>query len=371
MSVFLKVRDRLIENKKRKLLGEDLSIPFVNFPKLSTVIPGVQKGRYIIVTGGPKSAKSQITSNLFITNTLDFLHQKPNTNIKVKIFVFSLEMSKEYQIEQIISNRIFLDTKKIISPENLNSYFNTPLDDDVAIDLHTEAYTKWFEFLEKHVTYIDNIRTPEGIYGYMFEYAKRNGKFFYKGKEVDTSVHNFMWDEYVENDKDLYTIVITDHVGLLESTSNHTDLRLSIEYFSKRVCIPLRDKFQFTIVNVQQQALGAEMQEFNKNGEVIVEKVKPKHTGLGDSKTTARDCDIIYSIFNPSLYEIPTYPVKNGYNITIMRNHYRELSILLNRRGQNGISLDLFFHGAISYFKELPPPEKMTAEVYRKLGLIK
>ncbi len=39
--IFERVKEELEENKKKRLKGEDILIPWVNLPKLSTVLPGL------------------------------------------------------------------------------------------------------------------------------------------------------------------------------------------------------------------------------------------------------------------------------------------------------------------------------------------
>ena len=58
-------------------------------------------------------------------------------------------------------------------------------------------------------------------------------------------------------------------------------------------------------------------------------------------------------LFAPARYKIKSY---NGYDITKFNDNYRELSIILNRKGIGNASIDLYFNGAINYFLELPEP---------------
>ena len=373
MSIFRDVREQAIANKHKREEGKDLVIPWLNFPKLSTVIPGVQRERYVIITSGPKSGKSQLTDTLYVMEPINYLLKNPNTNLDVEIHFFTLEMSKEAKIKQLIANKIYIETGKIISSENLDSlYRNYILEDEIAVELFTESYEKWFDFLESHVTYIDNVRNPTGIYFHMREVARKNGKFFYKGKEViipesaNWSQSQYQYDDYIPNNPDKFIICIVDHVGLL-TPEDKRDLEGTIDLFSNTYAIKLRDKFRQTIITVQQQNLGAEDQVFSQ-GKLVIAKVKPRHSSLGDSKKPSRDCNQIISLFNPSRFSIPEYPEKNGYDVTKWKDHYRELSILLSRNGGGSIDLDLYFNGAVNYFEELPSPEKFKKDpnLYKK-----
>ncbi len=378
MSLFKKVRDQAIANRHKRLDGKDLVIPLNRFPKLSTVIPGIQKGRYYIITSGPKAGKTQLADALFVMEPIDYLLKNPDTNLSVQIEYFSLEMSKEDKIKQLISNKIYTETGKVISSENIDSLYKAYiLDDDVAVDLYTKEYEEWFDFLEKHVTYIDNIRNPTGIYMHMREIARKNGKFYRNGIEViipegaNWSDSKYSYDMYVPNNPDLIIECIVDHAGLLSPEKDLKELEDIIDLFSKTYGLKIRDNFQQTLVLIQQQNLGSEDQAF-VGGKTVIAKIKPRHSSLGDSKKPSRDCDIIFGLFNPSRFGIEEYPAKTkhsiGYDISRWRDNYRELSILLNRRGGGSIELDLFFNGAVNYFEELPDAKlfEKNPELYKK-----
>lgn len=73
--------------------------------------------------------------------------------------------------------------------------------------------------------------------------------------------------------------------------------------------------------------------------------------------------DTIFGLFAPSRHKIPQY---EGYDIRRLLDNHRELSVIMNRRG-NSVITQLYFNGAINYFKELPKPEEMTNEIYEKI----
>ncbi len=54
MSIYKRTVEELKANKQARLSGKDIVIPWKNLPKLSTVLPGIQRGRYIIVTANSK-----------------------------------------------------------------------------------------------------------------------------------------------------------------------------------------------------------------------------------------------------------------------------------------------------------------------------
>lgn len=129
------------------------------------------------------------------------------------------------------------------------------------------------------------------------------------------------------------------------------------EYFVKY----LRNRYNFTCVAIQQQASESEGLEAIKQ-----KKMLPTAATLGDSKYTARDCDLALGLFDPSKFGLSNWL---GYKIqdadgTGLRNYARFIYVIANRNGEmNGIC-PLFFDGAVCDFEELPRPDDVNALSY-------
>ena len=69
-------------------------------------------------------------------------------------------------------------------------------------------------------------------------------------------------------------------------------------------------------------------------------------------------------LFNPFKFGLREY---NGYNIVRLRDHIRFLEMCLNRDGELGGMVALFFDGATCSFFEMPPIENKEEleKVYR------
>lgn len=366
--IYDRVKEELLINKKIREDGRYIAIPWPNMPKLSSVIPGIQRSRYIIVTANSKVGKTQIGDFLFLYEPLDFLSSHPDAKLKIKIFYFSLEISKEDKILQMISNRIFKDYQITISTDNLRSYFNGYILEDKLVEI-ISSYEEYFRWVETVVEFIDQVRNPYGIYKLIRDYAKTHGKFYKNdGTEVImNNGENLMYDYYVPNDPEEQVLIIVDNFNLLQPEKGE-DLWSAMHKFSSDYALKIRDNFKYTLIGIQQQAADQEKQQFTFKGNSIIEKIRPSADGLGDCKLTARDCDLMIGLFAPYRYKIVTYPINGGYDINKLKDNYRELSILLNRRGGGNINLDLYFNGAANYFEELPAPNsKKMIEIYNQL----
>lgn len=367
MSLYERTIKKIRENKAKRLSGEIIALPWHGLPRLSRILPGIEPERIIILSGGPKSGKSQITNYLYLFQPIDYLFDHPDCNLNIKIFYFSLEISQESLMRQAISYRLFTKYGVTISPQKLMSIFQNYILDDY-IDGLIDKERPWLDFLEQHLDIQDNIRNGTGIYMYIKSWYEANGTWIYKDV-IYNGKPETVKDYYIPNDSNLIVEGIIDHISLLaqeKSEGSMLTLHQSIGKFSSEYCLRLRDKYKMCIALVQQQALSSEQQQFTNSGKSIVEKLKPSPDGLASNKEVSRDCNLMLGLFNPYKYDFKTYKVKDdtGYDLTRLQDNHRELLILLNRDGISSAAIDLVFNGACSYFQELPRPEDIQETDY-------
>jgi hypothetical protein len=322
------------------------------FVRFKPYFLGVIKSTYIIITASSGIGKSKFTKWAYIFTPFQFIKEAPDLNISLKVFYFSLEENKDKFIRTLISEQLYQRYGLEISARDLLDMDkdNSKLSEDVLDKIETcEDYID--ELLEV-VEIIDYIRNPFGIFKYVREYARANGTFYFKGQVVDfNSTPNAFYDAYIPNDPEAYVIVITDHISLLTPDKEQGDLRSAMGKFSSDYCLTMRDKFGYTVVNVQQQEAAKEKQEYTIKGQSIESKLEPSLDGLGDNKTTQRDADFVYGLFGPDRYEIKEH---RFYDITMLQDNYRQLSLLKDRDGTPNKRIALWFRGAINEFSELP-----------------
>lgn len=363
-SVFKETLNTIEENKIIREKGGVIAIPW-QLPRLSKVLPGVRKSTYVCITASTKQSKTQLTDFLYMYQPIEWLLEHKNSNIKLKIKYFSLELSKQVKMAQAICYRLFTYYDILINPDNLMSIFDGyVLDDEILSIIKSKEFKEWFDFFEETVEFIDYIKSPTGINMFMDEYAEKNGTWEYK--EIDwknddnTIIKRTIKNKYIPNNPDEIVIPIIDHVGLLHE-KNLTKYQ-AIEILSTKYCLRMRDKLGYSPVIVQQQSAQATTQQFTNSGNTVLDKVRPSREGLADNKATGLDVNLMLGIFSPYLYGIEEY---NDWDLTRLRDNHRELSIILNRNGKSNASIDLYFNGAVNYFKELPknPSEKIYNKV--------
>lgn len=326
-------------------------IPF-GFPRFEEYLPGIMKKHYYIVTANSGVGKSQLTDFMFLYQPFNFwLANKEK--IRLKIYYFSLEMDKESKIVAGMSKRLYEKYKIRIDPKQILSFSKNRLPSYIYESLYKTK--EYFEEFEDVVTLIDDQLTPSQINNFVENHAAKSGKIYYKNVE-----DQIVFDKYIPTNKNEYTIFITDHLAEL-STERGQDLKATIETHSNNNRIN-RNKFGFTFIDVQQQMAAKEDQEFYQ-GLSITTKLEPSLHGLGESKLTQRKANVVLGLFAPNRFELPTY---RGYNIGVLQDNFRSLSILKYRNGVSNVHVGLYFDGATNYFEELPQSTYMTDEKYKE-----
>lgn len=364
--LFNSIFEDIKKNKALREQGKDISIPFP-FNRFSEEIPGIQQGRYIICTANSKVGKTKLTDFLFLYNPFRFI-SKTKTNISIKIFYFSLEMSKEDKVKEALCHFLYTEKGIRISPDKLDSIFKNYIVEDKILKAIEEIKPLMNDFLS-NVTFLDHTRNPFGIYKTMRDYAHKNGYYIDKNSnKLNTEwIEKGFNDEakkifkYIPNNPDEFVIVITDHISLL-TPENNESLHEAMGRFSSTYSLSMRDRWKYIIVNVQQQAAA---QEGVENAQANM--IRPSANGLADNKLCGRDVDMMLGLFSPYRFRRAMW---EGYDITRLKDSYRELSVILNRRG-GSIMTDLYFDGMTNFFKELPVKEKMTNEIYETLEKLK
>lgn len=308
--------------------------------------------------------KTQIADWLFLYNTIRQVVDY-NLNIKLKIFYFTLEMSKEEKMLSAFSNILYVKEGIRLSPKDLKSTKKDGILSEEIINI-IKKYEYYFEKIQEIVEFVDDIRNPTGIYYFIKDYADANGIQHKKKVEfIDNKTGEVSYkdiDDYYEpNNPEEYVIILIDHISLITKESeNGKDLSLheSMVKLSSNYLVRLRNKYNYIPVVIQQQAAAQEsLDNFKAN------KLKPSSDGLGDCKLTYRDANLILGLFSPFKHEIPTYL---NYDIRYFKDKIRFLEIIGGREGGGGTICPLYFDGAVNYFKELPKPDnvKDMKEVY-------
>ena len=362
-----RVIKRLEENRERRLNGDIIAIPWSTLPRLNTILPGIQQGKYFLCGARTKVGKTMLTDFLFMYEPFEWWYNHRNdTDIIPTIKYFSLEMSSELKWISAISYKLFKSYGIVISPQKLQSVFNDYiLGEDIIAIIKTKEFQHWIKLFEERVTFFDSIRNGTGIFKYLQEDSHSKGDWTYKEipwKNPDGSTEiKRVRDKFVYRNPNEYLIDVTDHLGILHPERGET-IYQAIQNFSSNYCIDLRNNYNRIPVNVQQMSADSAEAAYTSGGKIILDKIKPTDRDLSDNKHTALDLNVMISLFYPALYGIPEY---EGWDLSRIGKNHRELMVNLNRDGLSNASVQLMFMGACNHFEELPrtPDEKTYQKI--------
>lgn len=359
----MEAQDSFIEElytKRENILSGNINCIPLEFERLSEYYYGLEEVGYNIYTASQKVGKSKLVDEMCVYHPFFYSLEHPE-QLSVKVLYFSLEMSKKRKLYEFLSHLLYKLDDIRISPKDLQST-RTACPKEILDLLQTEKYQFYINKFKETVEYVTTIKNPTGIYKYCKEFAKNRGHWVTKKGKVKNSlgeiVDGEVNDYFVKDVPHQYWIVVIDNFTNLTLESGNNKLT-NIEKMSK-YCIELRDDYLFNMNVVQHQSQAQEGIENRK-----LNQIEPSSDGLGDCKMTTRDIECLWGLFNPFKYGIKKYPEVDGYDITILKDHVRFLKLLEGRDGGMGVSIGLFFDGATSTWKELPPANSpLMKEVY-------
>ena len=315
-----------------------------------------------LVTSFTKGGKTQLVSHLLFDALLYCYYNEKKTGVSLKVLYFHLEETELKIMLRFQSWLLYRYTngQVRVSPSDLKSSNNDkPLPQEVIDLLETEEIVDIIDYFESHVIF-SNETNPTGIYKFCKEYARSHGKVIMKpakykdefGQLRDTEAFDF----YTPDDPNEYVLPVIDTVNLLQLERGFNK-KQTIDKMSE-YNIELRDRYNQSPIVIQQQNTDNESVEsirFNRS--------RPTTAGLGDSKYTSHDANIVLGIYSPFRFGLDTYlPDEHGigYDIKKLKDHFRTIEVLVNRDGELGGIIGMFFDGATCTWSELPRPGKVT-----------
>lgn len=345
-----------IEDRRQRILDGGVNCIPSPFKRFTDDFCGVEQDTYYCITSFTKGGKSMLCSYLFIYNSIMYAYFAKE-KVDFKILYFPLEETKERIMQRFMSWLLFKSSKgkTRISPKELRST-SQALDEDIIDRLRQFDMQDLLQYFEEHVIFPAESCNPTGIYKYCKQYAEDHGTVHKKTIKIKDELGQLQdveaFDYYEQDNPDEYRMIIIDTVNLID-TERGMNLKQSIDKLSEYCAKYLRNRYHFSPILIQQQAFESEGNEAFKLG-----KVRPSVAGLGDSKYVSRDADIVLGLFSPVRFGITEYL---GYDVTKLKDHLRFLEVIVNRNGEMGGILPLWFDGAVCDFKELPKPDDTAA----------
>ena len=280
MSILGELIEDFKNNKQNKKENKKNSISYP-FKKLEDELCGIQKGQMIGFTGASGVGKSRVGRYMFVYNSIRFAMEN---NYKLKIIYFLLEDNPKRIGSFFVSNYLFNNYKSRVSSHILFSSGKNELNDNI-LDRIKENEKE----IDKIFSYVDFVRdytTPDEINNYLHKVSLQYGTY--------SSVKEYV--DGVEKEKQVYTPKDDTHIlVIVDNLSNVMQDKCDIREYDAvtRLCREvLRKKYadlcKFTIVNIIQQALAVEAQQFTNGGQLVIPKLIPSMSTIGDNKIIVR-----------------------------------------------------------------------------------
>lgn len=158
MNNFKEVQEENRERRERLLQGKYNCLP-LPFNRFRRVYPGVEQGKYILITANQKVGKSKLADYLFIYEPLFYMLEHPE--LRVKVIYFSLEMSAKEKYNEFLCHLLSRVGKIHISTRELRSV-DQPCDPHIFELLESEEYQKYIKAYENMVIFNDTDKNPTG-----------------------------------------------------------------------------------------------------------------------------------------------------------------------------------------------------------------
>ena len=350
MSLREEVFELFKERRQRLLDGNVNSIPSP-FPRFANDFIGLEQGTYYLITSYTKGGKSQLCSYLLYKALMFNYYSK--IDLTIRILYFNLEETKKKVVTRFISWLLFdwTNGKYRVSPRDLMSSKNdSPLPKEVLDIIDTPEFADIVDYFVDHITFPEETN-PTGIYKACKQYAEDNGivhKKASKYKDEHGVLHDVeVFDYYEPKNPNEYVFAVVDTINIVDLERGYNK-KQAIDKLSEYFVL-LRNRYNLSPIVIQQQNTDNESVE-----SVKYSRTRPSTAGLGDSKYTAHDANIVLGIYSPFKFGLKEYI---GYSIEKFKDHFRTLEVLVNRDGELGGIIGLFFDGAICNWVELPKPE--------------
>jgi hypothetical protein len=333
-------------DRKRRIMEGGVNCIPSPFPNFRNDFPGVEQGKYYLISGAAKASKTQLSSLLFLYTPLLYAYEHPD-QVHLKIFYFPLEETDEKITARFCSHLLhkLSEHKLRYSPMVLNSINENKVAPDEVLDLlDSLEYQSILNFYKDHVEFKKD-KNPTGCMKTVVKYAEENGTFH---KKWDERLQKMVFDYYEPNDPTEYRIIVLDHIGIID-LERGMNKKEAIDKTSEYLAKYLRNRYGFTSIVIQQQNTSGE-----SNDSVKLGRIRPSGAGLADSTYTQKDQNVLFGLFNPYKYSLPEYM---GYDIRRLKDHIRFLEVVVNRDGELGGICPLFFDGATCSFFEMPLPD--------------
>lgn len=326
--------DELKEEIERGKQGLNRGIPFEGFTELSKYIKNIQPARYDLIFASTSVGKSAFVNSTYVYGAINYLQSHPEHPIKLRIIYYSLEISPYEQIAKHIASLIWKDYGILTDIDEIKSMADLRITPELEalVDSYDE---KMNEIQDKYIRFRSSLN-PDYLYKDLMTYAEKNGRVI---KDQEGRIV-----KYIPNNPNLITLVIIDHIGLID-IGKYGDLKKAIDQTSKYLVF-FRKIFRFSPVVISQINRSSEQMNRRDN-----ENWMPMMGDIKDSGNTSADAQTVIGIASPHYLNVEQC---NGYDITKYKDRFRLVKVLKNRDGKANLLANFLFIGEYGGYYQLP-----------------
>lgn len=333
----MKIRywDKLKQSIERGERGLNTGIPFNGFTSLSKQIKNIQQGRYDLIFAGTSVGKTAFVNSTYVYGAVEFLQNNPDYIHDLEIIYYSLEIPPEQQIAKHIAGLIWREHGILTSVDEILSKGDKRIPSEVK-QLIEDYEDKMQEIQNKYLKYRSSLN-PDFLFKDLITYAEKRGQVIRNEEGLIV--------EYIPNNPGLITLIVIDHIGLINYTG-YKDLKEAIDKAS-RTLVFFRNMFNFSPVVISQVNRSSEQMDRRDSDNWMPMLSDIKNTG-----NVAEDCNTAIGIASPFYYGVDKCL---GYDITKYKNRYRLAKICKNRDGDVNLLVSFLFIGEYGGYYQLPP----------------
>lgn len=322
------------------------------FPSLYKVVPGLIPGVYHAITGGTGTGKTKIAKEIFVNFSYQYAEEN---DIDLHILYFALEESKEKFWLSIESDLLLKKFNVNIKYYQLKGYHPGYTDE---IKEYRQQIKPIIDKMKNRITVIDDKGTPAEIHNYIKKFMKTVGTYQNETKTRDEDGNIEISYEFKYNKSNTIVQLVVDHYSLLGLDLDTKDLMSSMSKFSRRVMVEYTKRLRLSVCAIHQQEMAGDNTENMKLG-----NLKPTLSKLGDNKMIGRDYYVLLGIFNPQRYEQFRDKIYGAYDLKLIGDNFRHLTVIKHRDGKANVGIPIYFDGASNYIAELPSQKDKDFEV--------
>lgn len=312
--------------------------------KINTWIHGTHRGRYILIGADSGVGKTTLCDFMYLYALWRDCQLK---GIKLYIKYFSFELSTVEKKAKWVCQWV----KAIYNIDLSTDYVMGRIPGMLVTKEHLKLVVRAYDVVEtmmKDIVMVDHMLHPTGMLNKLIEeHYEKIGKVIRDVPKEGKA--KGMIRSYAPNDPTAITIVITDHLALINQEAGAMDTKKIIDRWSM-YSVQLRNIFNTTLIQIQQFSTG--LQSAYREQKKSESSIAPQRLDFGDSSYSFRDADLVIGLVKPLQYDLRTF---NGYNLEEIGQYFLAMFLMKNRYGPADRWMPLLMNPLSGMFWDIPP----------------